>query len=386
MKVKISDVIIQRINGLWGEEPLGLDDTPVFRVSNLLSDGTIDYENLEYRDLKNKNLDKYYLKKGDIMVAKSGNPKFSYFDGDENKYISCNFILTLRPNPSIIIPKLLFYVIYYMNDTHILDDCYSKVTIQNMNVNSFLAKEFDLPNLNEQEKIVKELDHIINMTMHENNDISFLNELLKTVFVEMFGNVIKNEKKWNMSKMADIASLITDGKHGGCVFEENSGYYFIGAKEINNYRISYTSAPQVAFFEYQETRKRCKLEIGDLLIVNTGATIGKTAIVDDSIIEKCIIAKSVAMIKPCKDKVLPTYLQYCYECYPELYSDLSGSAQKNLLLSTIKETIISIPSYTLQKKFDSIVSKVGKIKANKEKYISNLKELLDKKIFEYFGD
>ena len=90
----------------------------------------------------------------------------------------------------------------------------------------------------------------------------------------------KIPKDWEVKKLEEVTLLITDGKHGDCQNEENSGYYFLSAKDVINGKLQYHSARQITKSDFDEVNKRTALEIGDVLITNSG-TIGRLAIAED---------------------------------------------------------------------------------------------------------
>lgn len=83
---------------------------------------------------------------------------------------------------------------------------------------------------------------------------------------------------WVWCRLQDITLLITDGKHGDCQNLNNSGYYFLSAKDIQNGKLLYLNARQIVPDEFQEVHNRTNLEAGDICMVNTGATVGKLAL------------------------------------------------------------------------------------------------------------
>jgi type I restriction enzyme S subunit len=171
-----------------------------------------------------------------------------------------------------------------------------------------------------------------------------------------------NEKNFECAPLKELCNKITDGKHGGCESVVGTGYYFVGAREIYDGSIHYDTAPEILSSDFEKDYKRCNIEKGDLLIVNTGATIGKSAIASDERTESTLLQKSVALIKTKRDALLPVFLQYCYMVNPQMYLVESSSAQPNLLLSKIKETVIYIPTIELQNQFAIFVHHIDKLK------------------------
>ena len=101
-----------------------------------------------------------------------------------------------------------------------------------------------------------------------------------------------------MSKIIDITNNITDGIHGDCENEANSGYYFISVKDLYPYEINYQNARQITAKDFFEANKRTKLEKGDVLFANSGDTIGKMLFVKETNVEisKTTFQKSIAIL------------------------------------------------------------------------------------------
>lgn len=239
-----------------------------------------------------------------------------------------------------------------------------------------------IPDIKIQNDIVKKLDNIKDILDKKDRQKKILNKLINSKFIEMFGNI--NSKKWEEKKLVDLTLKITDGKHGGCQKEEGSGYYFVGASEIFDDKINYQNANEITENDFKKDYNRCDLQLDDFVIVNTGATIGKSAIVTDIKCEKTLLQKSVALIRTKKDILLPGYLKYCYANNPSLYSKGQGCARVNLLLSQIKDTTIPVPPIELQKKFLDFINKIDKQKKdidNSKEKINKTKESLMNKYF-----
>lgn len=178
----------------------------------------------------------------------------------------------------------------------------------------------------------------------------------------MFGTVKENPYNFPTATLKEVCHKITDGKHGGCEQEANSGYYYIGAREIYDGAIHYDTAPQITYADFTKDYRRCNIEQGDMVIVNTGATIGKSAIAVSSLTERTLLQKSVALLKVKTDMVSAEFLRYCYMANPSMYMVKSASAQPNLLLSKMNATVIYLPPRELQEQFADFVAQTDKSK------------------------
>ena len=188
--------------------------------------------------------------------------------------------------------------------------------------------------------------------------------------------------------LREITLNITDGKHGDCEPAENSGYYFVSCKDVNNGTIDYANARQISERAFLETHKRTQLEPNDILITNSG-TIGRMALVKD-IPEtyRTTFQKSVAIVKPDISVVLPTYLYYKLQnCVTDFVNCSNGSAQKNLLLGTMRKFQIDLhEDFAEQERLSSILVAYDNLIENNQRQIKLLEEAARRLYKEWFVD
>ncbi len=176
-------------------------------------------------------------------------------------------------------------------------------------------------------------------------------------------------KGWKTERLQNLCSLITDGKHGDCRNQDNSGYYFLSAKDVSNGKLSYENARQITKEDFQATNKRTRLEPFDTLLTNSG-TIGRMALATDhKLTARTTFQKSVALLKPIREKVLPIFLYYCLTARKsDIVNTASGTTQQNLLLGDLRSFEISIPeSMETQRRIADILSALDeKIELNRQ--------------------
>lgn len=177
-------------------------------------------------------------------------------------------------------------------------------------------------------------------------------------------------------KLEDLCLQITDGKHGDCENQENSGYYFVSVKDIDEGEIHYSNARQITKYDFEDTDKRTRLENEDILITNSG-TIGKFVFVNSPLSRKTTFQKSVAIIKPNKNKILPKFLYYYLISEKRrLIEYAGGTTQKNLLLRDIRNFEVEVPDEFHQKKIIEILNTIDELIKTKKKLNKNLEQLL----------
>ncbi len=188
-----------------------------------------------------------------------------------------------------------------------------------------------------------------------------------------------------METLQNICHLITDGKHGDCNNEEASGYYFVSCKDVKEGRIDYSNAREITESDFIETHKRTQLQADDIIITNSG-TIGRMAVMPDSPETSCTtFQKSVAIVKPKKEKVYPRWLYYSLLANRDtLISFAGGTAQKNLLLRDLRAFTLEVPAMQIQKQIAAIISAYDNLIENNLRRIKILEEMAQNLYSEWF--
>ena len=281
-----------------------------------------------------------------------------------------------------IIPEYIFYLFKYKN----WEECSNKAVMgKTLNKATLSEIEVEICSIEKQRQIVNILDKIMSAVDGRKQELQLLDELIKARFVEMFGTLDTPTQAFEKATLKELCNKITDGKHGGCKSEVGTERYFVGAREIYDDDVHYESAPEINIEEFEKDYKRCNVEIGDFLIVNTGATIGKSAIACDKRTEHTLLQKSVALLKVKKDVLNPIFLKWCYRVNTKMYMVENASAQPNLLLSKINATVIYVPDIELQNQFADFVHQVDKSKVAVQKALDETQMLFYSLMQEYFG-
>lgn len=291
-----------------------------------------------------------------------------------------NHAHVLKPKQGISVDYLCYALMYYDVSGLVNGATRQKLTQATM-------RKMKIPILSEidQLRIVEIMNSIQQLKNDYRSILHKLDVLIKARFIEMFGTLDDPADEFEKATLKKLCNKITDGKHGGCTSEDGTQRYFVGAREIYDDEVHYDTAPEINVEEFEKDYKRCNIEIGDFLIVNTGATIGKSAIASDERTEHTLLQKSVALLKIKKDKLNPVFLKWCYRVNTRMYMVQSASAQPNLLLSKINGTVIYVPSIERQNQFADFVQQVDKSREEVKKSKEKTQQLYDSLMQEYFG-
>ena len=243
-------------------------------------------------------------------------------------------------------------------------------------------KEVDipLPDADEQQKIVDVLDKISELIALRKEQLAKLDQLVKSRFVELFGDTPDEEKK----TMADICKIITDGTHQPPKFT-STGIPFLFVSNIVTNEIHYDAEKFISEETYAELIKRTPIAIGDILLSTVGS-YGHPAVVKSD--KPFCFQRHIAYLKPNADMVNSEYLRGAIlsaDVQRQIDERVKGIAQKTLNLSEIRKLQLPLPSMEQQEQFAAFVEQTDKSKLAIQ-YSLNKLELLKKSLMQkYFG-
>ena len=357
-----------------------------------VSTGAVDCDHVDYAQTERVTYDNrpsranLSVAEGDILFAKMcGTKKTLRIDRPLSEHLYSTGFCAVRANESLMDAALLYHLL--ASDQFLTQkDQNSSGATQKAITNAGLRKiVIQVPDLPDQRKLAANLDCIEQMMANRREQLVSFDQLVKSRFIELFGTVKDNPYHFPTATLKEVCHKITDGKHGGCEQETDSGYYYVGAREIYDGVIHYDTAPQITFADFAKDYRRCNIEQGDMVIVNTGATIGKSAIASSPLTERTLLQKSVALIKVKTDVISANFLRYCYMANPSMYMVESASAQPNLLLSKMNATVIYLPPMELQEQFATFVEQTDKSKLAVQKGLQELEILKKSLMQQYFG-
>ena len=383
MKKQIKDVISAEFKGLWGTD-FSDDGIPVIKTNNMTYEGRIDYSDICLRNITSEEAEENFLCNGDLIIEKSGGTKthsvgyVNIFEGEDNKYVCNNFILPIRPNRDLVNPKYLFWQLHGMYEAGRFSDCFNKTTgIQNLQKKTYFSKEINVPSLPDQQKIAAHLDSIQSAIDNKKQQLQQLDELVKSKFVEMFGENPVESGKWKVETLGGI------GKISMCkrVLREQT----TPEGDIPFYKIG-TFGKQAAAYISRELFENFKSKYaypkkGSILISASG-TIGRSVVFDG---EPAYFQDSnIVWIDNDESKVLNGFLLYWYGTSP--WKVTQGGTISRLYNSNITEANVIIPPLEIQNEFITFVQKIDTAKSIIKTQLADLQELLDSKMDEYFGE
>ena len=237
-----------------------------------------------------------------------------------------------------------------------------------------------VPPLPVQERIVSELDLLSGIIEKKREQLKELNALAQSIFYDMFGDPITNEKGWEVKKLGEVADIV-----GGSTPKTNIKEYWNG----DNY---WVTPAELHGTRYISSTERC---ITDLAVDKAHLTqlpIGTVLLSSRAPIGKVCITRVPMYCNQgfkniiCSNKLNSEYVyQYLIDKTEFLKSLGTGATFKEISKTTTENITIPIPPLPLQRQFASKIEAIEKQKELIKQSISETETLFNARMQEHFG-
>ena len=236
--------------------------------------------------------------------------------------------------------------------------------------------------LNVQREIVSQFTAIGSQRQKLDEELCYLDDLVKSRFVEMFGDLITNDRGWGFVKLSNVCD-VRDGTHASPRYCDR-GYPLMTSKNFSQGIVDYSGAKLISFEDYSEINRRSKVDAGDIVMPMIG-TIGHPVIIDSG---HEFAIKNVALLKTSTSRINKVFLKALLES--DYFTHISesenkGATQKFISLGSIRNLMIPDASLNLQQKFAAFVQQVDKLRFKTQQQIEKLEMLKKSLMQEYFG-
>ncbi len=327
--------------------------------------------------------EKLVMHKGDVLFGKrrayQKKVAIAPFDG-----IFSAHGMVLRPKEDIVDKN--FFPLFISSD-YFLDEAI-RISVGSLsptiNWRDLKELEFELPDLEEQRKLAEVLWAINDAMEAYKKLISATEELVKSRFIEMFGDPEAETCTYCTCKLRELSNKISDGVHAKPKYLD-SGRPFLSVVNINKKKIDFTDCKYVSEEAYQKMIKSTYPEKGDVLYTKVG-TYGIPAYVDTD--EEFCLYVSVCLIKPKHDLINSKFLALQMDMpfiRHQADSRIKGIGVPDLHLNQIAEFDIINPPRYLQDDFVAFAEQTDKSKYELEQALLELTATYKRIVAENLG-
>ena len=243
-----------------------------------------------------------------------------------------------------------------------------------MHINRKSLEQLEIPDLNlpDQLHIANLLSKAETLISQRKESIRLLDQYLKSTFLEMFGDPVRNEKGWENCSLSEFGSLdrgVSKARPRNSPELLGGIYPLIQTGDVTNAGIFITSYKQT----YSELGlKQSKLWPKGTMLITIAANIAQTSILS---FDACFPDSVVGfVINKKKSQVL--YMHFLFKFFQALLeSKASQTAQKNINLEILRNLVVPCPPIALQTQFAQIVEKTEALKAQYQQSLQELENL-----------
>ncbi len=361
MQAKLSQILSSLESGGRPKGGASLDDNgiPSLGAEHLDGNGGFNFKSVKYiPEDYFKGLKSGIIEKENILIVKDGatTGKVS-FVSDEfpfDKAAVNEHVFLLKIDKSKAYPRFAFhYLKCPQGQREILRD-FRGATVGGISRGFVEFVKFELPSLPDQLHIANILSKAENLIAQRKESIRLLDKFLKSTFLEMFGDPVRNEKGWEVEQLGKVTFM----KAGQFVAasdiqsEFSEGLYSCyGGNGLRGYVKTYT-------------------HVGDFVLIGRqGALCGNVKIAKGQ-----FHATEHAVV--CSPKMqFETYWLYYLLDIVNLNKYASGAAQPSLAVGRLEQIEIIFPPLALQTQFAHIVEKTEAIKTQYQQSLQELENL-----------
>lgn len=271
-----------------------------------------------------------------------------------------------------------------------IEDKTSFVTVKHLSARELSTIEFTMPEYEKQRKIADILVSIENIIEKKKQELEQLDTFVKSRFVELFGDPIKNPKGWEVVKLSECLERIDNGKSFTCDSNAREGVFpailKLSAATYGDYR----PYENKALLDEKQFVESVEVHRGDLLFTrkNTPDLVGMAAYVFETP-EKLMMPDLIFRLVT-NERMTPTFLWQLInnrEFRPAIQGISGGSAKSmsNISKERLKNIEVICPPISEQKKLEGVLEQVDKLKSKIQKSLEETQLLFDSLMQKYFG-
>lgn len=374
-EIKKLGEVSEIINGFAFKSNLFTDEgEDILRISNV-QNGYVDLTDIAHfskDDYPKTNFEKYAVLPNDIVVALSGatTGKFGINKTGKKLYLNQRVAICRESSSEL---NHLFLLYYLQTQSKSFLESAEGVAQPNLSTEQMKQYDIPIPPREEQERIVKELDCLSGVIEKKKQQLKELDALAQSIFYQMFGDPITNEKGWESCELQKVSTLLNGRAYKQNELLEEGKYKVL---RVGNF---FTNSNYYYSDLELESDKYC--DDGDLLFAwsaSFGAFIWKGG--------KVIYHYHIWKVLYDQQKLNIDYYRFLLNTMTAYFmKDVHGIGMVHLTKAGMEQYILPIPPLTLQQEFAEKIEVIEKQKELIEKSISETETLFNARMDYYFN-
>ena len=324
--------------------------------------------------------DKYNHEESEVLLTCRGATCGTINVSEPFSWINGN-AMVVHPEKDVICQSFLkYYLSSYDMSLVITGAAQPQITRQSLN-----PVPIPLPPLSTQQSIVSELDSLSKIIADCKETLKDYDALEQSIFYDMFGDPVKNDKGWEVKKLGDCCSELKYGtSRPAC---ENGQYKYLRMGNLTlDGHLDLTDLKTIDIPD--DEIDKCIVKYGDILFNRTNSMelIGKTCMFD--LEEPMVIAGYIIRVR-LLDTLNPRFLSIMFNL-PSLKLRLKSMAkgavnQANINSKELASIRVILPHLPLQQTFASKIEAIEQMKEEMKKALQEAETLFQARMDYWFN-
>lgn len=347
---------------------------PLIRIRDVKDGCTNTYYKGDYSD-------EYIIHKGDYLVGMDG--EFNIEPWQSEDALLNQRVCKIESKSEDVLMRYIYR--FLKKELKRIEDDTPFVTVKHLSAKRLNQVLISVPPLPEQEKIVSELDCLSGIIEKKRQQLKELDALAQSIFYEMFGNPVENERGWEVATIDSLCSSIVRGPFGSALKKEffvepNPTTYKVYEQK---HAIQKDSSIGTYYISAERFKSLSRFEVksGDIIMSCSG-TIGEFYEIPIDA-EKGVMNQALLKFT-LSNSIEKVYFLYTMEWVKDNF-DKKGTGLQNIgSVGTIKKTNVALPPLPLQQSFAQKIEAIEQQKALIKQSIAEVETLFNARMQEYF--
>jgi type I restriction enzyme S subunit len=327
-----------------------------------ISSGAIDWSTVPVCEEEPRELNRYLLKPGDIVISRAGSVGISYVLRDTPRAVFASYLIRFRPLGEISSDFIGLFLQTPRYWADITEDS-AGIAVPNINASKLASLKFPLPPLAEQRRIIDKVTALLASVNGIRERLVRIPVILKHLRQSVLAAAcsgrltvdtgadegIEGQRPgaaWRVARLEELSERITKGttptSHGHQY--QRAGIRFVKVESLSNGRVDHARIRDYISEEAHKSQERSILQEGDILFSIAG-TIGETAVVH-AIDLPANTNQAVAIIRGTERYLAPSFLRLVLASsigQVEARKRARGGGMNNISLADLRAIEVPVP-------------------------------------------
>jgi len=387
---RLEEVCIRITDGTHQSPRFENAGIPFLVISNVVG-GSIDWSSVS-KWVSKHTYEEYTVRcrpeRGDVLYTAVGSFGVAVPVESDQPFMFQRHIAHIKPNPSHLLPRFLARVLNSPAMRATAERVAKGVAQKTVTLRDLKDFRIPVPPLLEQCHIADILDKADAIRRKRKEAIALTEELLRSAFLEMFGDPVTNPKGWPWTSIEDLCSHIVDCPHTTPTYEgADRPHPCIRTSDLQAGFFDWSTTRYVSKAEYQTRIARLRPETGDVFYTREGERYGIAAVLPLGV-EACL-GQRMMLLRPDPTVATSEFLWASMNStaiYRQATAEVGGSTSPHVNVKAIKRFRVARPPLELQRKYAVFYNRANAVRVRQLQAIESSEVLFSSLVQQSFAD